>query len=418
MFCYKCGKEIPDDALFCPKCGAKRKDVTSAESKPAENKPAETKPIEAKQAPKDEKAAVKDTAVSVAAPSKSFSTKVIIIVLIGVAALAGGIAAGYYINKLYHGAENETVQTDGQDTEAKATETADGGNDITDSDTVDTNDTADASTENDEAASGSDAESETGSETPAEEEKPVEEEKSPFSNLRAGDHVSFGNYEQDGDTQNGKEPVEWIVLDANEDGALLISKYVLACRPYNNDYKNVTWETCSLRKWLNGDFYDSAFSETEKNFIKPSALLNDNNQLWQTKGGNNTDDNVFCLSVSEIQKYYKFSNWYGKDQMGYCQDLLAEYTSYAMEERSGALWTYTFSKSFRDEAKSWDHGKGLAYTDNVIGRSVSAWWLRSPGENNYEACYVGGHGDAGASIDREVNNDDFGVRPAMWVRTK
>ena len=104
--------------------------------------------------------------------------------------------------------------------------------------------------------------------------------------------------------------------------------------------------------------------------------------------------------------------------MGYCQDLLADCTAYAMEVNGGELWTYTFNPSYKDEAKEWNHGKGLAYKDSVVGKTVSAWWLRSPGKNGHEACYVGGHGDAGAGCSREVNNGDFGVRPALRVKIK
>lgn len=230
--------------------------------------------------------------------------------------------------------------------------------------------------------------------------------------IRVGDLITVGTYEQDDDRSDGEDPIEWQILDIDGDYALVISRYVLECVPYNTKRQNVTWEACTLRRWLNGTFYDKAFSEEEKARIKTSRLENDNNLKSGTKGGNSTSDNVFCLSVSEVMKYYNFNNWYDKDQIGYSQDLLAECTPYTVE---GSLWTYTFGGDFRSDANGWNHGEGIAYTDNVIGKSCAAWWLRSPGLHGYEACYVGGHGDAGASCDREVDNGDFGVRPAMWV---
>ena len=71
---------------------------------------------------------------------------------------------------------------------------------------------------------------------------------------KVGHYVSFGKYEQDNNTSNGKEKIEWLVLEVKDGKALVISKYALDCKPYNTSSTNVTWETCSLRNWLNNDF--------------------------------------------------------------------------------------------------------------------------------------------------------------------
>lgn len=83
-------------------------------------------------------------------------------------------------------------------------------------------------------------------------------------NVKVGDYVTFGSYEQDNDTSNGKEPVEWLVLDVQSDKALLLSKYVLDEKAYNDEEIYVTWEGCSLRNWLNNDFTNSAFTKMNK----------------------------------------------------------------------------------------------------------------------------------------------------------
>ena len=75
-----------------------------------------------------------------------------------------------------------------------------------------------------------------------------------------GNSVSFGSYEQDNNPANGKEEIEWIVLDVQGDRSLLISKYALDCKKYNTEWTDGTWESCSLRKWLNSDFLNAAFS--------------------------------------------------------------------------------------------------------------------------------------------------------------
>jgi tetratricopeptide (TPR) repeat protein len=82
-----------------------------------------------------------------------------------------------------------------------------------------------------------------------------------------GDYVFFGKYEQDGNTSNGTEAIEWIVLSKDESKILVLSKYALELLPYHTSNESVTWGTCSLREWLNNDFIDSAFSSSEEEMI-------------------------------------------------------------------------------------------------------------------------------------------------------
>ena len=65
------------------------------------------------------------------------------------------------------------------------------------------------------------------------------------------EYIVFGSYEQDGNKKNGKEPIEWEVLGEDENGILVVSRYILDCQPYNKSPSHVTWKTCTLRKWLN-----------------------------------------------------------------------------------------------------------------------------------------------------------------------
>lgn len=90
----------------------------------------------------------------------------------------------------------------------------------------------------------------------------------------AGNVVTYGHYEQDNDTANGKEPIEWVVLDVQGDKALLISKYGLDVRPYNTEYNHVTWEECTLRTWLNDTFLNAAFTpEGQQGFLLPGSVF-------------------------------------------------------------------------------------------------------------------------------------------------
>ena len=190
----------------------------------------------------------------------------------------------------------------------------------------------------------------------------------PVSEAQVGDYVLFGSYEQDNNTANGKEDIEWLVLAKEGDRVLLISSYALFCQPYNASYASVTWETCSLRTWLNGTFLNAAFSESEIAVI-PSVTVS-----AEEDPGHSTTDKVFLLSITEANKYFSSGN------ARQCQ---------------GTAYCYA---QFADNAGSGNCG----------------WWLRSPGGNAYATAYVRSGGSV-SSEGRNVKSDDITVRPALWV---
>ena len=82
--------------------------------------------------------------------------------------------------------------------------------------------------------------------------------------------VKFGNYQG--------EAIEWEVLDYEDGANLLISKKILDVQPFNyvegNETVDAVWEDCSLRAWLNKDFYSAAFSTEEQSKIVTSKVIN------------------------------------------------------------------------------------------------------------------------------------------------
>ena len=115
-----------------------------------------------------------------------------------------------------------------------------------------------------------------------------------LNNATVGSTVTFGNYEQ-GD---GQAPIEWVVLDRQEDRALLLSKYALDAKPFHEvEDRNVTWAECTLRAWLNGDFYNSAFSDEER-----ARIVQVTNA---TANAPDTQDCVFLLSLDELNAYFR-----------------------------------------------------------------------------------------------------------------
>ena len=208
------------------------------------------------------------------------------------------------------------------------------------------------------------------------------------SKVAVGDIVIFGHYEQDNDLTNGTEPIEWNVLAVQGDRALLVSHYGLDAKPYNTSYAFVTWETCSLRKWLNDDFLGAAFSAEEQTAILTTMVDNSLSQgysVWNTDGGRNTQDRVFLLSCAEANRYFGVT-WENNKNI----EARLHPTAYAV--RNGA----TMSENIK----------------NADGESADSWWLRSPGYCQLVAAYVYAPGS--------LNNTSadlafLSVRPAFWI---
>lgn len=183
-----------------------------------------------------------------------------------------------------------------------------------------------------------------------------------FGLVEEGACIFFGKYEQDNDTSNGKEDIEWLVLDVIDGKALITSRYVLDAQLYNIDAdSDCTWETCSLREWLNSTFINAAFSDSEKTMIATVMI--------QVQGFARIDviqDQVFLLSVGEAYEYFDLNS-----------ERQCEATAYARANESG-----------------------------------SYWWLRTLGKYPGYATYV----TSGGSIaEGNYDNSVFGVRPALWI---
>lgn len=216
-----------------------------------------------------------------------------------------------------------------------------------------------------------------------------------IAHAAAGEIITFGTYEQDNNPDNGTEPIEWKVLDNQGDRMLVISRYGLDCQPYNETYRSVTWETCTLRRWLNSEFYNRAFSDSEKASIRTTTLSNPDNATYGTSGGNETQDNVFCLSIDEAKAYFGTDS---KDSNGYTINSAraAKPTAYAV---AGGAWA-------NSSTTEW-------YGGNCY------WWLRSPGNDQNNAAFVYCIGDitvTGYSVSPVYSDYGYGaVRPALWI---
>ena len=208
-----------------------------------------------------------------------------------------------------------------------------------------------------------------------------------------GNIVTFGYYEQDNNADNGQEPIEWIVLDVDGNKALLLSKYGLEVKQYNTKYIRITWEKCTLRKWLNDEFISKAFTEEEQSAVLLTDVDNSqetSHSRYQANSGNNTQDRVFCLSYAEANRYLGIT-YEDKNNV----NARVAPTPYALAR--GA----------------WVDKNNLT----AEGKKAARWWLRSPGRHPNRASHIL---PTGAVRDNQCTAGSrlfgFGLaRPAMWV---
>ena len=89
---------------------------------------------------------------------------------------------------------------------------------------------------------------------------------------------------------------DWRVLDKKDGKVLLLKDNAFGSTPFDEKGQNVTWESSSVRKWLNNDFLQESFTENERNSILETTVKNTPNATYKTLAGNNTKDKFFLLS--------------------------------------------------------------------------------------------------------------------------
>lgn len=211
----------------------------------------------------------------------------------------------------------------------------------------------------------------------------------PLAFVEVGDTILFGSYEQDNKTSNGKESIEWIVLKKEPGKIFVTSKYILDYQDYNKEYASVSWESSSIRKWLNETFVNAAFTNGEQSKILTVTIKEEG--FAQSKD-NTTQDRVFLLSRAEVLSLFS-----------------------SAEERRCAPTAYAQAQGCRIK----------------LGENSGWWWLRDldDDKDGYKALYV--RFDGAASYSYSVDNGiakwiqdgkwydpgGHGARPALWIKT-
>ena len=205
------------------------------------------------------------------------------------------------------------------------------------------------------------------------------------------------------------ERIKWRVLKTEQNTAFLLSELALDNQEYNaqdsegKEWKSSTWEESTIRSWLNGygkdknklgidytdkNFINNAFSSEERNVIKKTDVKNKDNLDVPAdgKGGNDTQDQIFLLSESEV--YTNDANRFG----------------------------FANGKATNDEgrmcmASAYACARGLFMIINDANQVATWWWLRSPGYSNLDAIQIRFNGDA----DDVMIMNKGGVRPALQI---
>ncbi len=222
-----------------------------------------------------------------------------------------------------------------------------------------------------------------------------------LADAKVGDIITFGAW-----WFGDYEKIEWIVLDENDNGLLLLSRYVLKEVDYiemsgDPEYDAAMsepgmaeWEISKLRNYLNGEFYRDAFSDGEKRKIKSVSLVND--FVWEGERNERhaTEDKVFCLSMEEAKKYFPVNRQDEYSERAFSEAAIAE-------PLPGSNLIYgTISEDDYENRYI-----RLNYSRDCIEKQGTAWWFRTPE-------WIGVASDG---CMEGVSYSGAGVRPAMYV---
>ena len=152
-------------------------------------------------------------------------------------------------------------------------------------------------------------------------------------------------------------PLRWKVLAERGRMRLLFAAESMFEAPYNAKLWDTSWQSCTLRRHLNGAFMKACFTPAEQARIAVSRLENPRSGKYYTTGGAQTADKLFLLSPAEAEMYLPHP-----------------------EDRADGAW----------------------------------WWLRAPGCNLLSAVAVYADGSV-YEMGIHVDYEGCGVRPAMWV---
>jgi len=202
--------------------------------------------------------------------------------------------------------------------------------------------------------------------------------KNEYNNkIEVGCLVNFGKY-------------EWQVLEIYDDDIIfIITKNIIKAGSFVNEFIgdniNATWEISDLRNYLNNIFLYE-FTDDEIKCILPKNIHTPSNEWYSIRGGDDTVDYIFLLSIGEVIKYFGDS--------GILDD-------FAQPQDGIRQWL--LSDQYNSER--------IATTTENIN---SSWWLRFPGfDVDFIAIVLE---DGSIRIDGHMAKyENGGIRPALLL---
>ena len=183
--------------------------------------------------------------------------------------------------------------------------------------------------------------------------------------------------------------IEWDILKEENGKALIIANLILDSQEYYPNDSDTTfnhngghgyannYELSNIRKFINDNFYGTAFNELQKEMIEITKVDNSGESTGYSSNFfacNNTNDKMFLLSNKEIDTYYSSND-----------ETLTQGSDYAKCQ-------------------------GL-YVDLSTG--YSNWWLRSPFDQQYT--YTPYFACCKSNVINYVYYNNVGVRPACQI---
>ena len=234
----------------------------------------------------------------------------------------------------------------------------------------------------------------------------MEIKRQQIRDTQEGKYFPLGRYEQDNKPETGPEPIEWMVLVRDGDRVLVISRYILDCVRYDEEYRRVTWETCTLRAWLNREFLDSAFDPDEQLLIPTTHVTADPNPDFAVDPGEDTEDKLFLLSIPEAEAYFHPDPC----TIPPVYESVKPWEKIIQQYQANPSTLYCKPTAYAAALGNVPRGG--------VFKGAADWWLRAPGMRASSAALANSYGlfDTWGSV---VNCDGLstirGVRPAMWI---
>lgn len=210
--------------------------------------------------------------------------------------------------------------------------------------------------------------------------------------------MKFGKYPQ-GKEENQKEDIEWYILSNSNGKKLLISKYILDNKKFSDTNILATWEDSTLRKWLNTDFYNTAFNDSEKKKIMEVEIKS---YAKEVEYDVLTKDRVFLLSFEDYKKYFRG-------------------VSNANVNPYGSTYATEYAKNVKNEKTTIVIAGEPSYHTEAYSEGNSCYWLRDRRKgldgDSYEYDYV-----LNVSAIGQVLTESFydtkhsGVRPVILIK--